>query len=698
VAPDAVTAGADVAVTWTGEATSGDFVSIVTPDTPEGSYDDYKYARRAPAVVPAPVDAGDYEIRYLSARSGHPTLARRPLSVIAATASLEAPASVAAGEPYQVQWTGPDNPQDFISLVPVGTPEGKFESPYAYTKRGNPAELRAPDEPGDYELRYLMGRSPHPTIVRRAMTVTAVSATLQPVAPVAGGAKFEVAFEGPVGQGDFISFAMAGAPERDYLGYVYARSGSPAKLTAPIEAGDYELRYQTGQSYRILTRTALTVTGISATLQVPDAVSAGAQFAVVWDGPDNEADFLSIGAHNDDPRSWDNYAYTRDGSPATLKAPELPGTYRVRYQTGQDYKQLAVAEIEVLPVTASLTAPATAPARASVDVSWEGPGNDGDYVVILPVGADNGQTGHYAWVRRGPDLKIRTPEQPGAYELRYVTARKKLTLAKRALTIEPRPEPGLLRVVSADPVQALTRDGTVAVILDASGSMLQRMGDRRRIVIAKAAVTQLVQETLPDQIGFSLRVFGHKEADSCRTDLEMPVAPLDRAAAARVIESVEAMNLARTPIADSLSKTAADLAGGDGPHVIILVTDGEETCDGDPAAVIARLVASGLNVRVNIVGFAIDELMLQETFQEWARLGNGQYFNAQDADQLAASLRAAVEVPYTVFDAQGVAVATGTVNGAAIELAAGTYRITAGQQVVEAVVVEMEGKTTATLK
>jgi hypothetical protein len=132
--------------------------------------------------------------------------------------------------------------------------------------------------------------------------------------------------------------------------------------------------------------------------------------------------------------------------------------------------------------------------------------------------------------------------------------------------------------------------------------------------------------------------------------------------------------------------------------VIILVTDGEETCDGDPAAVIARLVASGLNVRVNIVGFAIDELMLQETFQEWARLGNGQYFNAQDADQLAASLRAAVEVPYTVFDAQGVAVATGTVNGAAIELAAGTYRITAGQQVVEAVVVEMEGKTTATLK
>lgn len=33
-----------------------------------------------------------------------------------------------------------------------------------------------------------------------------------------------------------------------------------------------------------------------------------------------------------------------------------------------------------------------------------------------------------------------------------------------------------------------------------------------------------------------------------------------------------------------------------------------------------RLAAGGFDVRVNIVGFAIDELMLKEKFEGWARL------------------------------------------------------------------------------
>ena len=82
-----------------------------------------------------------------------------------------------------------------------------------------------------------------------------------------------------------------------------------------------------------------------------------------------------------------------------------------------------------------------------------------------------------------------------------------------------------------------------------------------------------------------------------------------------------------------------DIANQPGQHLIVLLTDGEETCNGDAAAVIRELTAAGNDVRVNIVGFAIDELMLQETFAEWSRLGNGFYFNARDGAELAASLR-----------------------------------------------------------
>lgn len=156
------------------------------------------------------------------------------------------------------------------------------------------------------------------------------------------------------------------------------------------------------------------------------------------------------------------------------------------------------------------------------------------------------------------------------------------------------------------------------------------------------------------------------------------------------------MNLARTPIGESLRLIAADVANRPGLPLIILVTDGEETCGGDPAAVIRGLTADGKDVRVNIVGFAIDELMLRETFAEWARLGNGKYFNARDGAELAASLRGSIGVPFAVVNAAGETVATGTVNGPPLEVDAGTYRISVqanGGSGIDGVVVKAGGLT-----
>ncbi len=205
---------------------------------------------------------------------------------------------------------------------------------------------------------------------------------------------------------------------------------------------------------------------------------------------------------------------------------------------------------------------------------------------------------------------------------------------------------------------------TVAVVLDASGSMLQRLDGERRIDLAKAALTELVSEVLPESVDFTLRVFGHKEADSCRTDLEIPVGALNRTAAAASIAGVEAMNLAKTPIAETLRLAGADLANRDGPKLIILLTDGEETCDGDPAAVISELVAASVDVRVNIVGFAIDELnCCRKLFSSGRHLGRGKYFNAPDGNELAASLRTSIDVPESVLAEDQQVVASGTING-----------------------------------
>jgi hypothetical protein len=239
----------------------------------------------------------------------------------------------------------------------------------------------------------------------------------------------------------------------------------------------------------------------------------------------------------------------------------------------------------------------------------------------------------------------------------------------------------------------------VIVALDASGSMLAHIDGERRIDIAKASLGQLIRDDLPGDIRFGLHVFGHKQSGTCRTDVEIPLGPLDRTAAAARVASINAMNLAKTPIADTLANVASELSGQPGPHLVILLTDGEETCNGDPAAVIQSLAEGGLDVRVNIVGFAIDELMLRETFQQWARLGNGTYLDARNAEELTAGLSHAIEVTYEVLSATGDVVASGVVNGPALELLPGEYAIklpSAGATV--SATVQAEDETVVTLQ
>lgn len=82
-------------------------------------------------------------------------------------------------------------------------------------------------------------------------------------------------------------------------------------------------------------------------------------------------------------------------------------------------------------------------------------------------------------------------------------------------------------------------------------------------------------------------------SDACRTDLEMPLGPLNAASATSLVGGIQAMNLAKTPIAASLEQVANDLAGVKGQRVFVLITEGEETCCGDPAENILQLQEAG---------------------------------------------------------------------------------------------------------
>lgn len=234
------------------------------------------------------------------------------------------------------------------------------------------------------------------------------------------------------------------------------------------------------------------------------------------------------------------------------------------------------------------------------------------------------------------------------------------------------PRPGSLEVVRGQAAGRAIRPA-LAMVLDASGSMEKPLAGRSRMQVAREALGELIRRDLPAGIDVSLRVFGHKEARSCRTDLELPLALLDREALVAKVESVTPQPLSKTPLGASLAAVAQDLAGATGPRMVVLVTDGEETCDGDPAAAIRALAGAGVATRVNIVGFAIEDAATKQSFAAWAELGGGAYFDAADPAGLSAAIARAVRLPYRVLDGAGAEVGRGEVGGAPLTLPPGEY-------------------------
>ncbi len=598
-----------------------------------------------------------------------------PASAARAEVILEAPASVAAGSGFDVSWSGGGDPRDFITLVPPDRPEGEY-GPYEYAKK-SPARFAAPDDPGAYELRYLGKDSPYPTLARRSITVTPVTAALEGPGSVEAGGTIEISWTGPDNERDFITVVEAGAEERTYGTYVYTNRGNPAQLTVPEASGDYEVRYLTGQKYNTLARHAFAVTAVSASIEGPATAAEGARVEVRFTGTGNERDFITVVPAGTPEGEYGAYAYAR-GEAVELRAPEAPGDYEIRYLTARKYRTLARAAIEIVAASATLAAPAEVRGGEHFQVAWTGVGNDSDYITIVAPGAGDREYGHHAYVRGANPVRILAPLEAGDYELRYALGASRKILARRAIrVIEPETPPGSLRVVqpAAGEMVALPQGAAVELILDASGSMLKRQGGKRRIDVAKTVLSDLVGRTLPPGTPFALRVFGHREADSCRSDLEIALSPLASAPVSGRIAAIEAMNLAKTPIARSLELVAEDLAGASGPAVVVLLTDGEETCGGDPAAAVEKLRGQGFDVRVNIVGFAIDDDELKSRFRYWADIGGGVYRDASGAADLGSSIRESLRAAFEVLGAAGEVISTGSVGGEALELPAGSYRV-----------------------
>ncbi|MDZ7840417.1 MAG: vWA domain-containing protein [Gammaproteobacteria bacterium] len=178
-------------------------------------------------------------------------------------------------------------------------------------------------------------------------------------------------------------------------------------------------------------------------------------------------------------------------------------------------------------------------------------------------------------------------------------------------------------------------------ILDGSGSMWGRVDDTPKISIAKEVMTELVGE-LPDDARAGLYAYGHREKGDC-ADIESLVAlgPLDRQA---LVERIQGLSpKGKTPITDAVKQAVEELRRIEEAASVVLVSDGLESCGGDPCAAVQAAREAGVEFRMHVVGFGLGDTDAGQ-LQCMARAGGGEYYTAANAAELSQALQEAVAV------------------------------------------------------
>lgn len=194
----------------------------------------------------------------------------------------------------------------------------------------------------------------------------------------------------------------------------------------------------------------------------------------------------------------------------------------------------------------------------------------------------------------------------------------------------------------------------IEYILDSSNSMNELLPNgEKKIDAAKRVLCSLVDSIASEAtsyINVGLRIYGAntkpEEENACKdTILYIPINGVNASSLKEKINASKASGC--TPIAYSLDLASKDFSPEkDNTNVIVLVSDGKETCGGDPVALVKQLKAQGFDLKIYVIGFAVDNES-REQLQLIANTSGGSYYNADNADQLNKSL---IEIKQRSFE------------------------------------------------
>jgi len=219
----------------------------------------------------------------------------------------------------------------------------------------------------------------------------------------------------------------------------------------------------------------------------------------------------------------------------------------------------------------------------------------------------------------------------------------------------------VVSLVGSGPLSAMTEVppciSDAMIVFDASGSMSGNLN--QGIATLKPRIDEVrtaLAEVLPFATRFrrvGLITYGPGPDQQCNVRLDLkPTAN----AADIIMRDVNAVTPAgKTPLTKAVAEAADVLNYRTKPGVIVVVTDGEETCDASPCALGKQLREDAAQLTVHIIGFRLRDYSWTGEHSILdakclAEENSGLYITAENKDDLVAALKATLVCPLVSLD------------------------------------------------
>jgi len=187
------------------------------------------------------------------------------------------------------------------------------------------------------------------------------------------------------------------------------------------------------------------------------------------------------------------------------------------------------------------------------------------------------------------------------------------------------------------------------LVFDGSGSMAGT--DMNTVTPHIAKVREALARALPSVApvrDLGLIVYGPGPYNKCdNIELRLPPAPHSTEEIMTEVNGV--VPAGQTPLTSSVRQAAEALRFREKPAEIVLLTDGEETCGGDPCGLARALKAAGKELTIHVIGFrARGTPSLDGPFKSrcLADETGGQYLSAGTEAELEEALRKTLACPF----------------------------------------------------